>query len=75
MNEILSHRELEHLTGYKSNKRILNWLVINRIPYLISGDGRPMVNRDALAYRMGSPTAKAESNQIIGLDFNQPGFD
>lgn len=74
MNEILSQQELVNLTGYKTNKRILNWLIINRIPFLISGDGRPLVNRNALAYLMGAPTPKPDNASAIELDFNHEGF-
>lgn len=74
MNEILTYKELELLTGYKSKKRIFKWLTINKIPFLISGDGRPLVNRQALAYLMGAPTAKPNISQPIELDFNQEGF-
>ena len=71
MNEILSNKELQSLTGYKSNKRIINWLNNNRIPFLCSGEGRPLVNRQALAYLMGAPV---DNKRSVELNFDQDGF-
>lgn len=71
MNEILSQTELMSLTGYRSNKRIITWLEKNRIPFLRSGEGKPLVNRQALAFLMGAPVNEKRS---VELDFNQKGF-
>jgi hypothetical protein len=73
MNEILAKNELEHLSSYKSNNKICTWLKKNRIPYILSGEGRPLVNRKALAYVMGAPGDRP--TKTIELDFaNQKGF-
>jgi hypothetical protein len=74
MNEILSHNELQSLTGYKSNKRIIKWLNSNRIPFLCSGEGRPLVHRQALAYLMGAPVNEPAKEMPIELDFEHKGF-
>ena len=73
MDEILSNHELQALTGYKSNRRIIAWLNRNHIPFLSSGNGKPLVNRQALAYLMGAPT-ESNPSKPIELDFNHKGF-
>jgi hypothetical protein len=73
MNDIYTQSELEQVVGYKSNHRIIKWLKANRIPYLVSGTGKPLVNRAALAYLMGAPIDKPI--QSLELDFsNKKGF-
>lgn len=74
MNEILSQNELQSLTGYKTNKRIINWLNQNRIPFLCSGEGRPLVNRQALAFLMGAPTTKPLDTVASEPNFDLKGF-
>jgi hypothetical protein len=74
MNEILSNNELVYISGFKSTKSILKWLKRNHIPYLISGNGKPLVHRAALAYVMGVPLDDKPNNQIA-IDFsNLEGF-
>lgn len=72
MNEILSKSELIDLSGYKTNKYIIKWLSKNHIPYILSGQGLPQVNRQALAHIMGAPVDNP--NKRIEIDFNQKGF-
>lgn len=74
MSDILAKKELEQLAGYKSNSRICSWLLKNRIPYILSGEGRPLVNRQALAYKMGAPVDRPI--KTIDVNFaDQKGFD
>jgi len=73
MDEILSKRDLIFISGFKSNKKIQDWLIKNRIPHILSGEGLPLVNRQALAHIMGAPT----DNPIpkVDLNFDQKGFN
>ena len=74
MDDIIEQSELEYIVGYKSPKRIVNWLETNNIPYLISATGKPLVHRNALAYRMGAPT-DIKPIENVKLDFsNKKGF-
>lgn len=72
MEEILSRHELQDLTGFISTKKMEDWLKKNRIPYMLSGNGLPKVNRQALAYIMGAPVDKPKKK--VELNFNRKGF-
>lgn len=54
MEEILTKQELTFLTTFKSNKRIVAWLIKNHIPFMLAGDSSPRVNRNVLANMMGA---------------------
>jgi len=71
MNEILSKQELAYLTSYKSNKSIMKWLNKNRVPYMLSGEGMPLVNRNALASLMGDPSVTKQTFQAKDVDFSK----
>ena len=71
MNEILSKQELAYLTSYKSNKSIIKWLNKNRVPYMLNGEGTPLVNRNALAALMGDPSVTKQSVQSKDVDFSR----
>lgn len=70
--EIYSQVELEIIIGCRSKKRIIAWLERNRIPFLIAANGRPLVNKQALAYLMGAPNT--EDSKDIKLNFDVEGF-
>jgi len=71
MNEILSKQELAYLTSYKSNKSIIKWLNKNRVPYMLNGEGMPLVNRNALAALMGDPSVTKQIAQSKDVDFSR----
>ena len=71
MKEILSKQELIELTERRTNPGIIKWLKKYRIPFMLSGEGTPRVNRDALAYIMGAPTNETPTEPIeIDLNFD-----
>lgn len=54
MNDtLLSFDELKEMTGFKTAPRICGWLDANRISYLKSGRGRPLVSRAVLRVALG----------------------
>lgn len=69
--DIFTQAELEIIVGYKSKKRIIKWLEKHRIPFLIAANGRPLVNKQALAHVMGGST---ENKRDIELNFDVEGF-
>ncbi|MBB5017796.1 hypothetical protein HNQ59_001066 [Chitinivorax tropicus] len=50
---LLSFDELKEMTGFKTAPRICGWLDANRIAYLKSGRGRPLVSRAVLRVALG----------------------
>lgn len=70
--DIFTQAELEIIVGYKSKKRIIKWLEKHRIPFLIAANGRPLVNKQALASMMGAPNK--DDKRDIELNFDVEGF-
>lgn len=58
---LLTPEEVADLSGYQKPSAQIRWLEVQRIPYLVGGDGRPKVLRAPLIERLGgSPAAKRE---------------
>ncbi|MHB8809002.1 MAG: hypothetical protein ACYC9M_03180 [Desulfobulbaceae bacterium] len=55
--DILSHEQLQSLSGYEQSARICEWLETNEIPYVIGKSGR--VSTSLMAY-----------NQALGVTYN-----
>ena len=74
MDEILPFDDLRELSGFKSLKRISQWLKEAGVPFLTDRYGRPRVNRYALRKAMGgslpgedAPTAHSQEPDWSGI--------
>lgn len=72
MDEILTFDDLRDLSGFRSLKRISQWLEDAGVPFLKDRYGRPRVNRYALRKAMGGDYPTTDTQAI---DSQEPNWD
>lgn len=64
MDNIHTFNELQEISGYKMPGKVRAWLKVNHIPFIVARNNHPLVNKSALAYKMGAPLEKQEKQSI-----------
>lgn len=70
MDNIVTFKELQEISGYKIASKIRQWLQNNHIPFILSRNAHPLVDRNALAYKMGAPTVVTKETKIKNTEPN-----
>lgn len=58
---LLTHQQLQELSGYKTRRCQIKWLALNGVRYLVGADGHPRVLIDHIASLLGAKTHEAPS--------------